>query len=309
MDANKLFGNLCIGLGLVAFVIYLSLNFPKLLTAYGNAQHFMSGKPADELTLESKDGTKVKVPLPSSDLFQRGSNRQISFYKIDADSRSKLFGSSGNTIYRLNGKQISIQPVTKDGYILLPFAERLLYIISEPGLQNLAEITSAHRNEPAGIIKCMGALCKGLSVELAGVGALEGPYSHVDQFSMRRGLPLGQWIKARELNIMISSSKSVFAGMRLTVLVPFEEIKPTARGPIRQARVIAGNPGPAHHELPLHLFNLEMVAQLSKGQNQIQINFDRLLKLHKSHGHTYTEWVTAGYLTDIAFVELTVPKP
>ncbi len=307
MDANKLFGNLFIGLGLIAFVIYLSLNSPKLLTAYGNAQLFMSGRPADELTLESKDGTKVKVPLPSSDLFQRVSNRQISFFRIDEGSRSRLFGSSGNIIYRLNGKQISIQPVTNGDYTLLPFSNRLLYIIPAQDLKDLAEITSAHRNEPAGILKCRGALCVGLSVELAGVGALEGPYSPIDQIPMRRGLPLGQWIKAPELNIMLSSSKSASAELRLTVLIPFEEIKPAIQGPILQARIVAGNREPAQHEFPLRRYDLEMVAQLSKGLNHIQIKFDRRLKANKSHGDT--EQVRAGYLIGIEIVELSVPKP
>ncbi len=307
MDANKLFGNLFIGLGLIAFVVYLSLNISKLSTAYGNARLLMSGKPADELILESPQGARVKVLLPSTDLFQRISHRQISFYRMDADTRSGLFGSTGKVTYQLNGKPVAIQPVTQDDNILLPMTDRLLYIIPEPGLRNLAEITRTHRNEPVGIMKCLGALCAGLSLEVAGVGALEGPYSPVDQIPMRRGLPLGQWITKPELTIVLTSNQPALAGLRLTVLAPFEGIRPSIQGPVRQARVVAGNREPEHHEYPLRRFSVEMVTQLSKGQNQVKVSFDKFRKTERSGSDV--EQVRAGYLAGVTVVELSVAKP
>ncbi len=296
--------------GLVSFCTYLYLNTGKLTHAYSQLQAVASGAPADYLHIESERAGTIEVPLPSSDLYEKDTQRQINFYRLPNERLGQLRRNPAAGHYALNGAPISPGLESKDGYLRIDLPGRLLYLLAANDLSTFAEIAHGHAASVPSLTQCSGPACKKLMVQItAGAAPLQGPYLSSDMDIFKRSLPLGRWINSNRLDLWIGSREATQARMTLKLLGLQADIPTKPQGPVTSVRmemkqaVVKGNGLGVLHTSELHL-DLDLI----KGSNNLSILFETPPKTRVESEGTSVDILLAAYLTGIS-LDTTDSKP
>ncbi len=287
--------------GLVSFCTYLYLNTGKLTHAYSLLLAATSGTPADYLHIEGVGPGTIEVPLPSSDLFEKDTQRQINFYRLPSEKLDHLQQNPAAGNYAFNGAPISPGVESKDGYLRIDLPGRLLYLLAANDLPTFAEIAHRHSASKPSLTQCSGPACNKLMVQItAGAAPLQGPYLSSDPDIFKRSLPLGRWINSNRLDLWIGSREAAQARMTLKLLGLQSDIPTKPQGPVASVRmemkqaVVKGNGLGALHACELHL---DLI--LIKGSNNLSILFETPLKTRVESEGTPVDILLAAYLTGI----------
>lgn len=287
-------------IGLIGFTLYIGLNREKPEATREHVQQFLNGKPLDILILETQAGEQIKIALPSSDVFQRDSGKQINFFRLASTKWPAIFHSSMSNTYWLNGDKIVLQPTVDQDFIRIELPKRILYILREKDLATMARLIKQYRQEPVLSQTCEGELCKGVRVNLSGLEPAQGPFLDSDPIPLHRGLPAGRWIRDSRFTITITSQKEGLLRMHLSLLAPFEKIQPRVMGLVKTGRRIKGGVAVTDHGFgSLWRHDLDVLVQLIPGANQFSVTFDKAME----YKDRQTSGRTAGYLTAVRFGE------